>query len=127
MKCRLGGGGGAGVRYNWTKFPKPRRPPVSGGGNPLEVDCRMPTAGVNPIRIWNKAYLDLQLSFGSAAEAGHKTHETSEAEECSLAKLNVKATKKPEQETSIKTNKANMSPAMTLQTLVRRRLIGVLG
>lgn len=55
---------------------------------------------------------------GQPQKRGCGAHETSEAEEYSLAKLNVKATKKPEQETSIKTNKANMSPAMMLQTRV---------
>ena len=67
MSGRNAGFAGGGARYNWTKFPKPRRLPVSGL---LGVDCRMPTAGVKPIRIWNKAYLDLQFSFGSTPEAG---------------------------------------------------------
>lgn len=45
-------------------------------------------------------------------------YETSEAEEYSLAKENVKATKKPEHATTIKISNANMSTAMILYIII---------
>lgn len=52
---------------------------------------------MNPITIWNRAY------------------DTSCADEYSLAKLNVKATKKPEQLMTINTNRAIISAAIILE------------